>query len=201
MSFINTIPLSEATGDVRELYERQQAPLGFVPNYAKVFSHRPNIMKAWAALQSEIKKTIEHKNYNLATLASARAIGSTYCSLAYANLLKNKLYSTDELKMILEKDDASPLTEGEQAIMALAEKVALNSSSVTQNDIEQLKTFGYDDGDIFDIVASAAARCFFAKLVDGLGGLTDAPFGGTDEKLSDYLIVGREVDLSEVESI
>ena len=44
MSFISTIAADEATADVRDMYQRQQDHWGYVPNYAKVFSHRPQVL-------------------------------------------------------------------------------------------------------------------------------------------------------------
>jgi hypothetical protein len=44
MAFINTVAPDDATGPTREMYERQQASYGYVPSYAKVFSHRPEVM-------------------------------------------------------------------------------------------------------------------------------------------------------------
>ena len=41
MAFIETMPESEIDDDVRAMYEREEAHYGFVPNYAKVFCHRP----------------------------------------------------------------------------------------------------------------------------------------------------------------
>jgi hypothetical protein len=55
MAFINTVPVSEATGDVRAMYERSQADFGFVPNYAKAFSLRPPVMAAWVAFLGSIR--------------------------------------------------------------------------------------------------------------------------------------------------
>lgn len=42
MAFIATVPVDEASGDVRRMYEENEANLGYVPNYAKLFSHRPS---------------------------------------------------------------------------------------------------------------------------------------------------------------
>jgi hypothetical protein len=47
MAFINTVAPDDATGPTREMYERQQASYGYVPSYAKVFSHRPEVMVRW----------------------------------------------------------------------------------------------------------------------------------------------------------
>jgi hypothetical protein len=50
MAFIRTIPPGESKDAVREMYQRQQAAFGYVPNYAKVFCHRPEVMERWATL-------------------------------------------------------------------------------------------------------------------------------------------------------
>ena len=40
MSFIETIPEQHAGADVLAMYERQSSFFGYLPNYARVFSHR-----------------------------------------------------------------------------------------------------------------------------------------------------------------
>ena len=50
MAFIDTIPDAEIDDQVRAMYERQASFWGFVPNYAKVFCYRPEIMGLWAPL-------------------------------------------------------------------------------------------------------------------------------------------------------
>ena len=59
MPFINTIPAAEATADVRAMYERQQKAWGFVPDYARVFSHRPEVMARWGKMLAEIKRPVD----------------------------------------------------------------------------------------------------------------------------------------------
>ena len=45
MAFIKTVPTTEAQGDVLAMYERQEGEWGYVPDYAKVFCHRPEVME------------------------------------------------------------------------------------------------------------------------------------------------------------
>ena len=54
MSFIDTIPPATAVGATAAMYRRQKAAWGYVPNYAKVFGHRPEVMARWDALLAEI---------------------------------------------------------------------------------------------------------------------------------------------------
>ena len=44
--FIETIAETEAEGKLREIYDGDQKSLGYVPNHAKVFSLRPEVLEA-----------------------------------------------------------------------------------------------------------------------------------------------------------
>ena len=57
MAFIETTDANCATGDVRAMYERQQKSWGYVPNYAKLFSHRPQVLTAWADMIAVIRRS------------------------------------------------------------------------------------------------------------------------------------------------
>ena len=54
MAYIETVESAGTDDELRAMYERQQAHWGYLPNYAKVFCHRPEIMKLWAQLQAGI---------------------------------------------------------------------------------------------------------------------------------------------------
>jgi len=89
--------------------------------------------------------------------------------------------------------DGGPLEPRERAMMAFAEKVAVSADRVTEADVEGLRAHGYRDEEIFDVAAAAAARCFFAKLVDALGVQADAAFHRLDPAMREALTVGRPV--------
>jgi alkylhydroperoxidase family enzyme len=65
--------------------------------------------------------------------------------------------------------------------MDLADKVAADAPSVTQADVDRLRELGLPDAEVFDVVAAAAIRCFFTKVVDGLGFQPDAAYEDLDE--------------------
>ena len=44
MAFIKTQRPGEASGEVLEMYRCQEDYWGYVPNYAKLFSHRPEVL-------------------------------------------------------------------------------------------------------------------------------------------------------------
>jgi uncharacterized peroxidase-related enzyme len=193
MSYITTISPELATGEVLELYRRQQGSQDYLPNYARVFCYRPKVMQAWAGLQRELRSELDAKTFGLVTLAAALAIRSSYCALAHAGKLMRYHYTEREMLAIARGDEESPLSAAEKLMMAMAARVAADSGSVSQADIDALRLAGFSDARIFDIVAVAAARCFFAKIPDALGVQPDAALGNMNSALRELLSVGRPV--------
>jgi uncharacterized peroxidase-related enzyme len=193
MTFIRTVAPSEADGPVREMYQQVERRFGYVPNWARVFSLRPGVRDGWTALLTSIQANLPARTYELATLAAARALRSSYCSLAHGSVLADKVFDSATVTSIASNAPDSPLTPAERAMMAFAEKVAVAADRITAADVETLRSHGYQDVEIFDIVAAAAARCFFAKLLDGLGVLADSAFHDLDPALREALTVGRPV--------
>ena len=77
MSFIATIAPDAADGETAEMYRRQQASWGFVPNYAKVFSHRPEMADTYAK-NPALSEVVAFRNGTLQGayfMLAARAVG------------------------------------------------------------------------------------------------------------------------------
>jgi uncharacterized peroxidase-related enzyme len=198
MAFIETIPPREADGEVLAMYERQQKSWGFVPNYARVFCHRPEVMQLWAALLRGIRSHMDTRRFELVTLAAAGELRSSYCSLAHGKALTAFLAEADVARVVTDPDSVE-LSATERAIVRLARKVAHDANTVTVDDVQPLKDAGLADGEIFDIVAAAAARSFLTKLVDGLGAQPDSSFLEMSEELRASLTVGRPISSNQVE--
>ena len=200
VAFIDTTPAHAADGDVRAMYERQQASFGYVPNYAKVFCHRPEVMTHWANLLSGIRRNLDKRRFELVTFSAAHALRNSSCSLAHGRAL-TEFYSADEVLEIASQHTPGPLSAAETAMVAFARKVASDASAVTADDVAALTAYGFADHEIFDIAATTAARAFFTKVLDALGVEPDAPFLAIDGALRRALTVGRPIGLREPERI
>ena len=198
MPFIETILKSDAEGSVRELYDSAEENLGYIPNYLKLFSLRPDVYKAWQILNAAIRGNMSLRRYELVTLAAARKLGGTYCMLAHGQtMLKSGELDLVQLAAVARNDPQSPLTPEETEVMRFAEKVVLDASGITQADVDRLKDFGMTDAEILDITLAAAARCFFSKTLDALKAEPDEIYLTLGPKLYDVLSVGRIFDGSE----
>ena len=194
MPFIRTIAPANADGPALELYNQVQAEQGQIPNWAQAFSLRPTVRSGWVSLLKSIRENLSTRRYELVTLAAARALGSSYCSLAHGQVLAEKVFDPQTVTSIVRGDDSGVLEPGELAMMAFAEKVVRNADRVTQSDVDALRAHGFSDEEIFDIAAATAARCFFSKLLDALGVQADARFHALDPELRETLTVGRPVE-------
>ena len=194
MSYISTTAPQEATGPVAELYSRLQGDAAYLPNYARVFCHRPELMASIGSLMKALRAPMQPRLWDLVNLAAARASHSSYCSLAFANKLINKHFSEIEVLEIVNNSDRSPVQEAEREAMAFAAKLARDSSSVQERDIETLRQCGFDEMEIFDIAIAAAWRCFFARVPDALGVQPDRALGDINKDLLAALLVGRQLE-------
>lgn len=193
MSFIEVVPDDEAVDDVAAMYASGRAHLGYLSNYTRAFSHRPALMDAWRNLNRTIWSSMDPRRYELATLAAATALRSSYCSLAHAEKLI-ELGSEEETTAMVRDRRTAGLSEQEQAIMDLAQLVAERADQVTQTDIDRLRDLGLDDGEVFDVIAAAAARCFFSKILDATGTQPDPVYRDTlAPELVESLTVGRQI--------
>jgi uncharacterized peroxidase-related enzyme len=193
MAFVQTIPEGEATGPVAEMYATDREQFGELPNFTKGFSSRPDVYAAWRELNGAIKGGMDLRRYELATLAAARRLRSSYCALAHGSVLARKFLETDALCAVVSDHHSSGLDPVDVAIMDLADKVADDATSVTEADVDRLRSLGLEDREIVDVVLAAAARSFFSKTLDALGIEPDAKYADLDPALRDALTVGRPI--------
>jgi alkylhydroperoxidase family enzyme len=106
------------------------------------------------------------------------------------------LAPAEQLPQILtDRADAEGLSDTDRAVMDFAEQVARDAHSVTDQDVQHLRDLGLSDTDVLDVALAAAARCFFAKVLDAVGAQADRPISDAlGPELSARLTVGRPVD-------
>ncbi|KXG86533.1 carboxymuconolactone decarboxylase family protein [Agrobacterium bohemicum] len=188
-------PEPTASRKTAEMYRGAEETYGYLPNMYRAFGHRPEVMESWSALLVSLRGNIEPRRYELVTLAAARELRSSYCMLAHGAVLVREGVSGDQLEAIVDGQDDAPLDDQERAIMIFATKVVRDATSITQADIDALKTHALTDAEIFDIVAAASARCFFSKTLDALGTSPDQTYvDKLGPELADKLAMGRPVE-------
>lgn len=160
-------------------------------NAARAFGERPEVLAGWVQLNTAIKAGMDLRRYELATLAAARRLRSSYCSLVHGRVLIESF--GEPVREIALDHRAAGLDEVDVAVMDFAERVVDDAASIDEADHQRLRDLGLSDTDIMDVALAASARCFFSKALDAMGVLPDAELRELDPELQDVLVVGRPI--------
>ena len=160
-------------------------------NFEKAFAERPDVFAAWQQLNGAIKAGMDLRRYELATLAAARRLRSSYCCLAHGTVLMDRF--GEPVREIALDHRTAGLDEVDVAVMDLAERVVDDATSIGDDDLQRLRDLGLSEAEIMDVVLAAAARCFFSKTLDALGVRPDASYRDLEPELLDVLVVGRPI--------
>ena len=193
MPYLQTVPPERAAGEVKALYDKDLAAQGYVANYTRAFSGRPDVLQGWQALKDAITSGMDPRLYELATVAAATAIRSSYCSLVHGHILAAGYYPAEKVVSIAANEAAEALNAADAAVVRFAQKVALEAEKITQQDVDELRGLGFSDADVFNVIAAAAARCFFSKVLDATGTQPDGVLREMSDQLRSALTVGREI--------
>ena len=196
MAFVELRSEQGADDPIEELFAEDRETLGFVANYTRLFARRPEVYRAWEQLRTAIKANLDPRRYELATLAAARRLRSSYCALAHGKVLRDQFYDAATLHGIVADHHHAGLDPVDVAVMDFADQVVVDASSVTAVDVAVLRAHGLSDSDILDVALAAAVRCFFSKVVDAMGVEADAAYRTLLEpELRQALTVGRAIAL------
>jgi alkylhydroperoxidase family enzyme len=160
-------------------------------NLERAFTERPEVFAAWVELNGSIKAGMDLRRYELATLAAARRLRSSYCCLAHGTVLLERF--GEPVRQIALDHRSAGLDAVDVAVMDLAERVVDDATSIDDVDLQPLRDLGLSETEIMDVVLAAAARCFFSKTLDALGVRADASYRELEPELRDALVVGRPI--------
>ncbi|HZP74183.1 MAG TPA: hypothetical protein VFA97_12485 [Gaiellaceae bacterium] len=160
-------------------------------NNERAFESRPDVQEAWVGLNTAIKANMDLRRYELATLAAARRLRSSYCCLAHGSVLAERF--GEPVAAIARNHHTAGLDEVDVAVMDFAEHVVDDATSIDERDLDRLRGLGLSDDEIMDVALAAAARCFYSKTLDALGVLPDAHYAELEPELREALVVGRPI--------
>ena len=172
----------------------QTAAWGYLPNYAAAFASRPDIARAWTNLNLTVRNGMNRRRFEIATIAAARALRSTYCTAAHSTFLRDTCGDEQAMVALATDLDRTTLDPTDRAVAAFARQVVLDAAGITADHTASLHAVGLDDNDIADIVFAVAARCFFATTLDAMGVQADAQLRTAfTPELADQMVVGRPI--------
>lgn len=190
--FLDSIDEREATGDLASWYEHQRKAWGYLPNYAPIFSSRPDVAHAWTGLNLTVRGGMDRRLFELATIAASRALSCTYCLAAHSHFLSTVVEDDETMREVAAHPDGETLDARDQAIVTFATKVATNAPGITEHDVQTLLDQGLTRGDVANVIFAVGARAFFATVLDAAGALADHQLAESfGAEVAEQLTVGR----------
>ena len=194
MSWIKTVPYSNATGKLKKLYDRVKGPDNNIDNIMMLHSLRPHSMEGHMA----IYKYVLHHSGNKIPKWFLEALGVWVSSLNECNYcvdhhfagMKRLLGDTpraDAIRVAIETRnlDAAPLDAAQKLAMDYARILTRDPAGLTKDHTITLRKAGYTDGEILEINQVSAYFSYANRTVLGLGCSTKGDILGLSPNKSD----------------
>jgi uncharacterized peroxidase-related enzyme len=157
-------------------FESLRAGVGFIPNFFKAQTRRPDFIDAEVRLMGAIllqpgALTRQEKEYLF--LVSSASTLSTYCVTAHCEIVRMLGIDGPEPEQVAIDYASTSIPVPLKALLAFAIKLSEQPSAVSSHDIEGLRTFGFNDQQIMEAVVIVGFAKFANFVAFGLGTVPD----------------------------
>ena len=168
--FLPDPPPSEA---VDRMYAADLDAQGYVAHLTRLWATCPealHLLSQTLGLAGHLGG-LDFRQRQLLITAGASAMGDSYCSLAGGDRLAAA--ATSETAAAVIGGATESLSASDAALVSWARRMARDPNATTQADVDELRTLGFDDGQVFAITLYVALRLAFATVNDTLGAAPD----------------------------
>jgi len=158
--------------DVREIYEKNRAKIGFVPNVFRAYAQRPEHFRAFMHYHDVLMRgdsglsRPEREAIVVAVSAENRCL---YCVVAHGAALRVLGKNPILADQIATNWRSADLTPRWRSMLAFASRVNEPGFVAAGDELAELRAHGFSDNDIWDIAAIAA----FFGFSNRMAGLMD----------------------------
>lgn len=158
MSRLTTISPETATGRQKELLDAVKQKLGMVPNMMRALATSPAALDGYLHFSGALGKgTLSVRVREQIALAVAQANGCDYCLAAHSAIGKAVGLTPDQIR----DSRLGTAVDGKtDALIAFARRVVDTRGQVTDADLAAVRSAGWDDGVVAEVVAHVALSVF-----------------------------------------
>src|SRR3989454_5676078 len=149
---------------------------GFLPNFFPAQTLRPDLIDAEINLMAAIllkEGALSRRQKEYIFLVCSAANLSTYCVTAHCEIVRMLQLEGPEPEQIALDHMSTDLPIVEKALLNFALKLNNHSLKVTQDDIDDLRTYGFNDQQILETVMCVGLAKFANYVGFGLGTVPD----------------------------
>ena len=173
MPRIPTINIASASAEQQQILTGVKSAMGLVPNLIATLAQSPAAAQAYLAFSGALAKgSLPKKLQEQISLVVGETNACDYCVAAHTLLGGKAGLTPDETLAARAAESADAKTE---AALVFARKIVTERGHVTDEDVAGLRTHGFTDGDIAEIVANTALNIFTNYFNHVAGTVVDFP--------------------------
>ncbi len=158
MSRIETVNPTLATGKAKELLDAVKSKLGMTPNLMRVMANSPAVLDAYLKFSGSLGSgDLPAKTREQIALAVGQANSCDYCLSAHSTIGKMVGLTAEQ---ILESRRGASSEQTTDAVLRFARQLVDNRGMVSDADLAAVRSAGWNDGAIAEIVANVALNIF-----------------------------------------
>lgn len=172
MPYIKVINENEAEGKLKEVYDNITSARGKLSNIMKIHSLMPDTMIKHLELYLSImfsKSNLTREEKEILAVVVSKNNNCDYCINHHAEALNHYWKNKERLDNFISTLDDDSFSDKFKRAIKYATKLTINPSSVTKDDIDELKNAGWSDEDILGINLIISYFNFVNRIVLGLG--------------------------------
>jgi len=158
--------------DIQALFAAMRAKPGFVPNVYQAYGLRPQQLRGFIALYDAIMTEdsgLTKAEREMIAVAVSAQNHCFYCLISHGAILRVRAKDEVQADTIAANYRAADLTPRQRAMLDLAIKITGDSATVGDQDIATLRSHGFTDEDIMDIIQTAALFNYSNRVSSALG--------------------------------
>lgn len=158
MARVAVIDPQTSTGETRQLLDAVQSGLGMVPNFIRVLANSPEALKAFLGIHGIAGSgLLDPRTRERIALAVAEQNACQYCVSAHTAI--GRKIGLDNPEMLANRAGRSSDAKAEAAL-TFARALVGNTGLVTKEEFEAVRSAGYSDGEIVEIITHVAMNIF-----------------------------------------
>lgn len=158
MSRMKALKTNETSGKARELLEGVEKRMGMAPNIMRTMAHSPAVLEAYLSFNAALAKgSLAARLREQIALAVAETNECNYCLAAHATLGRKAGLGDAEIVDSRRGQSSDAKTD---AALKFVVKLVRERGWVGDEDVAVLRSAGFDDGAVAEIVATVAVNIF-----------------------------------------
>jgi uncharacterized peroxidase-related enzyme len=165
---------------VRKIHAKYRAQYGFVPNWLAALSVNPDtayrLVVFYEHLFDPRLSRLRAEDRELIAVVSSAINECSYCVFNHTHSLGHAIGDRIRAQRIARDHHHVHLTEREEALADIAEKLSRKGTSVGETDFQRLRRVGFDEQAILEVLEISAFFAYANRLTAALSIVPDQQF-------------------------